>query len=78
MQIDPNAPAFPQVKPAGWGHDHFAGISIRAWIASQALAGIVGKQEDGDMARKSNAEYFAQLAVGCADALIEELNKKVL
>lgn len=48
------------------------GMSLRAYFAGQALAGLLAGHKHDD----SDGETVAEDAVGIADALIAELNKE--
>lgn len=75
MKIDPNAPAYPVDLDS---HSH--GLSIRAHFAAMCLQGLMANQitlmamgTDKD-AHKIIGEA-TDMAVTCADKLIESLNK---
>ncbi len=67
--IDPNAPAFPCTEDNEYrGGDN--GISIRTWLAGQALAGLtVGFPDSAE-----GPVDIAKMAVATADAVIAALN----
>jgi hypothetical protein len=66
-----NANAFPQAKE-DLNVDSEYGLTKREYFAAMALQGFVAATRyDSD----SDIEYFAQIAVQAADALIAELNK---
>lgn len=80
--IDDGGPAFPvppdQVVDLHHGHFSYAGqgMSLRAYIATKAMAAYIGLSSDGygDDARQ-NPSKAAEWAVQHADALIAELKK---
>lgn len=99
MKIDPNAPAFPNhserteivrnsdgvvIDKSHWG-EPIGGMSIRVWLAGQALPCIVPavlaacritEAKNGeDIEVAMNGARLAKMACGVADALIAELNK---
>lgn len=86
--IDPNAPAFPQtIDDMGTLRSTTEGLTIRAYMATKAFAALVnvqGVNEDRAFTINKLAQnkgvsaeaFMAILAVGAADALIAELNRK--
>ena len=78
--IDPNAPAFPTQN----GCKNDPGMTIRATMAMHIMSGLLSNAGGPIQANgmngwnfvNCNADHVAQAAVGCADALIAELNKE--
>lgn len=76
----PDAPAFPtdneqQIGPITY---HYSGMSLRAWFAGQAMAGLLADHKDhGDelLDGETCSEAVARLAVEHADELILALNR---
>jgi hypothetical protein len=74
FKIDQNEPAFPDPSHANpqYVTEGRAGMTIRTWLAGQALQGILA---NCDIDATSNEESHARYCVNHADALIAELNK---
>lgn len=66
MNIDPNSPAFSRASSPPYCNEQ-SGMSIRTWLAGQALAGFTVRGEYSTTA--------AFNAVAFADATIAELNR---
>lgn len=64
-----NEPAFPVTTPEG-GYIHSYGMSLRTYLAGQAMMGLLA-----DHTVNAEPSKLAQSAVMCADALIAELDK---
>ena len=66
---DDGGPAFPYAF-VQVGSEHKGGMTLRAWFAGQALAGLVANPEtEEDVTFKT----VAQVSVAMADAMIEAL-----
>lgn len=84
MKIDPNSPAFPTQHSIdnNWVTEpipEFRGLSIRAHIATQMMAGLVAAPSSFTLPgglQASTGGHFAKIAVEYADTLIEALNGK--
>lgn len=83
-QIDVDNPKTFPVFPVPGGDPQFCGISIRTYIATAALQGLLARapvSEDESLEGMSTGnnswpfEDAADVAVKMADALIERLNK---
>lgn len=72
MKIDPNAPAYPCTSDVL----EDSGMTIRAAMATQIMAGIVGGCTDRDANGCPNINYdkAAEEAQVATDALIDALN----
>lgn len=77
IYVDDGGPAFPVVAENGLGHISH-GMSLRAWIAGQALIGLISN--DNGLLRLTNMDHehlpskrVALCALTVADALIKEL-----
>lgn len=69
MKIDPNAPAFPCSEDNDY-RGGANGVTTRAWLAGQALAGLsVGHLDTTD-----TPKHLATHVVQIADAVIVALN----
>lgn len=80
MKIDPNAPAMPHSYEWSQRGEDFSttehGLTIRAYMATQIMAGIVANDRFIAGATYQGDHYLAaQNAVTAADLLIAELNK---
>lgn len=81
QQIDDGGPAFPVYVPEGpmmldGDPEHPAyvkpGMSLRAWLAGQALAGLMNRYDE----HPNNLAQCAELACSAADAVIAQLNRR--
>lgn len=75
--MNPNHPAFPrqsEIVSGGRtaGIEPASGITVRAWIATHCIAGMLSNTALHD----APAEKAAVWAAECADALIAELNRE--
>lgn len=84
-KINDGGPAFPNMGGALRGGDGTeSGMSIRAYLAGQAVAGLNLEEwidrvlKDESMNSEKAYGVIATYAVGVADALIAELNKETL
>ena len=78
MAIDDGGPAFPLYQPSDGMHAPFAvdGMSLRAYIATHVLSGLMAYPEDpGDSDVDATFEGFAARAVKQANALIAALKE---
>lgn len=73
--INSNAPAFPQTEYS-WQSDHEdpQGLTKREYFAALAMQGICAKVFNS-IDFQGDSSNIARVALECADALIEELNK---
>lgn len=69
-KYSPLDPAFPLIINRPEGQTIYSGISLRTYIATQALCGLVVNGY-----KESKAGQHANWAVELADALIERLEK---
>lgn len=72
MKIKPNDPAFPQsvsAAPGQWSQGGPPGLTIRAYIATQLMAGKLG-----DALSDASDERYVKRALLRADMLIAALN----
>jgi hypothetical protein len=72
QQIDDGGPAFPVAyHPEGNSADQ-PGMSLRAWLAGQALAGLMVRYDE----HPHNLVQCAELACSAADAVIAQLKRR--
>lgn len=77
MKIDPNSPVTANIGCTTNGNHELSevfsngGMTVRAEIASRALAGLLANTENQTMTDSTLAEH----AVSAADALISRLNR---
>ena len=62
----------PATASVSYGGTIYEGLTIRQHFAAMAMQGYMANQ----YTRHQDALYVAEYAVKCADALINELNKK--
>jgi hypothetical protein len=77
QQIDDGGSAFPvHSNHVVFGDKvvaaHEPGMSLRAWLAGQALAGLINRYDE----HPNNLAQCAELACNAADAVIAELNRR--
>ncbi len=74
MSKPDGGPAFPDQEGSG--------MSLRAWLAGQALIGLLSTNQaitmnpDGDKKTTFRSEDFAEMSVFMADAMLAELEKE--
>lgn len=75
MNINPNAPAFPQtIDDMGTLTSVTSGLTVRAYIATKAMSGILASEE-GAFGGYRDPDALAEASLQATDALIAKLNE---